>query len=458
MSFLWPILQQLKSADPEKRLHAVARLAETEGADSFEGLSKAAADDDSRVREAALIALGGAGDQRATVLYLGAMRDRDPKVRQAAVGYLHDDGSEKTHDAVCSALRDSDPVVRALAARFLQRSAWRPKDSDDEICLAVAHGEFVRAASLGVGAIAPLERVLEGGGFSQQAAAAEALGTIRDERVLPPLRRAAKSSDHVVCLAAIGALANAGGPEVLNDLVPLFKHADHRIRAAAIETAGRFDCRNYVEVLRRSLRDSRWEVRCAATDALGKVKGASTADVLAPLLKDQSPEVRTAAAAGLGNLGDSRMIEVLVPVLIDAEAPVRSAVAAALTRIDVNWASSGPAQKLAPQLQTALVTGDWASRRAAAYALEQLGKQHKALDLSGTTNFTTSARFKKLAVLSAFTELLRDADADLRLAAVDSLAKLGGVEIRSPLMTALSDADEAVKLMASQALADLGTV
>lgn len=458
MSFLWPILQQLKSADPEKRLQAVARLAESEGVDSFEGLSKAAVDDDSRVREAALIALGGVGDPRTAELYLGAMRDRDAKVRQAAVGYVRDDGSEKTHDAVSNALRDSDPIVRALAARFLQRSSWRPKDADDEICLAVGHGEFVRAASLGAGAIAALERVLEGGGFSQQAAAAEALGTIRDERVLPPLRRASKSSDHVVCLAAIGALANAGGAEVLSDLVPLFKHNDHRIRAAAIEAAARFDCRNHIDVLRTSLRDSKWEVRCAAADALGKVKEASTADALIPLLKDQSPDVRAAAVGALGNVGGSRLLEVLLPVLIDTESSVRSAAAAALTRIDANWASSEAAQKLLPQLQTGLVTGDWASRRAAAYALDQLGKRHKALDLSGTTSFTTSPQRKQQVLVALFTSLLRDADADLRLAAVDSLAKLGGAEIRSPLMTVLSDIDEVVKLAAGQALADLGTI
>lgn len=457
VNFLWPILQQLKSADPEKRLQAVARLAETEGTDSFEGLAKAAVDTDSRVREAALISLGGVSGPQATELHLAAMRDRDPKVRQAAVGYVRDDGSEKTQNAVSSALRDSDPVVRALAARFLQRSGWRPKDADDEICLAVGHGDFVRAASLGAGAIEALERVLDGGGFSQRAAAAEALGAIRDERALPPLRRASKCSDHVVCLAAIGALANTGRPDVINDLVPLFKHNDHRIRAAAIEAAARFDCRGHVSILCKSLRDSRWEVRSAAADALGKVKDPSTVDALILLLKDQSPEVRAASAAALGNIGESRLIEVLVPLLTDTESTVRSAVAAGLARIDADWALSDPARKLAPQLQKALATGDWASRKAAAYALDQLGKRHKAPDLSNT-NLPTPARLKQQTVLAVFTALLRDADADLRLAAVDSLAILGGAEIRSPLMTVLSDTDELVKLAAGRALADLGTV
>lgn len=363
----------------------MARFAGMEGVDSFDGLAKAAGDGDSRVREAALIALGGLGDPRAMELHLAAVRDRDAKVRQAAVGYLHDDGTEKTHTAVSKALRDSDPVVRSLAARFLQRSTWHPKDVDDEICLAVADGDFVQAASHGAAAIEPLERVLEGGGFSQQAAAAEALGTIKDERVLPPLRRAAKSSDLVVCLAAIGALANVGRPDVLKDLVPLFTHNDHRIRAAAIEAAVKVGCDGHVGVLCASLKDSKWEVRCAAAEALGKVKDVSTVDALMPLLKDESPEVRAATTAALG----------------------------------------------------------------------ELGKRQRASG-SSETNVTTRAQRKKQAILAVFTELLGDGDADLRLAAVDSIKHLGGAETRPPLMTALLDTDEAVRLVAAQALTDLG--
>jgi HEAT repeat protein len=176
-----------------------------------------------------------------------------------------------------------------------------------------------------------------------------------------------------------------------------------------------------------------------------------------PVLKDKSPEVRAASAAALGNIGDSRAIEALLKVLTDAESQVRQAVTAGLTRIDANWATSEAAQKLVPQMQAALITGDWASRRAAAYALEQLGKRHKALELS-STNVDTPARRKQQTNLAVFSGLLRDADADLRLAAVDSLAQVGGSEIRSPLMTALSDIDEVVKLAAAQALADLGAV
>ena len=129
---------------------------------------------------------------------------------------------------------------------------------------------------------------------------------------------------------------------------------------------------------------------------------------------------------------------------------------AALTRINPNWAASEAARNLVPELNTALVSGDWASRRAAAYALEQLGERRGANVEQLGTNVATPARRRQHAALAVFTDLLRDADADLRLAAVDSLGRLGGAETRSPLMTALSDTDEAVRLAASQALAGLG--
>ena len=68
----------------------------------------------------------------------------------------------------------------------------------------------------------------------------------------------------------------------------------------------------------------------------------------------------------------------------------------------------------------------------------------------------TPARCLQQAVLTVFTDLLRDADADLRLAAVETLGRLGDAHARSTLMTALTDVDKAVRLAAAQALADLG--
>jgi HEAT repeat protein len=197
MNLLWLILQQLKSADPEKRLKAVARLAAMESPRTFDGLTKAAGDSDSRVRAAALAALGASVDVRATELLLAGLRDRDAEVRQAAVSHLKDDGSANIYNGVSGALRDSDPIVRGHAAHFLEKSAWHAENVEDEIWLAIGHGRLMRAASFGAAAVQPLERVLQGGG-NQQAAAVEALGMIPDERVVKPIKRALTSPEHTV--------------------------------------------------------------------------------------------------------------------------------------------------------------------------------------------------------------------------------------------------------------------
>ncbi len=453
---LWLILQQLKSGDPEKRRLAVQRLAEMESPRTLDGLAKAVNDPEDQVRVAAVIALGGVQHERSTDLLLRALHDPAAQVRQAVIGHLRDDGSERLQTAVAGAIRDPDPGVRGRAAHFLGQTAWHPNDIEDEVWLAISQGKMMKAASLGAAAIQPLESVLHGGAYSQQAAAVEALGAIPDERVLKSLKRALRSPDHVVCLAAIGALINTGGQSVVNDLAPMLKHKDHRIRAAGIEAVARFDTQNRAETFRDLLRDPMWDVRCAAAAALAKIKDAVTVDALSAVLKDASTDVRSAAASSLGRIGDARAIGPLVLALKDTESEVRKMAAGALTQIDAKWAESEAARTLAPELRSALGSGDWAVRRAAAYVLEQLGERPAAKDEQPDTEMATPARRRQQAVLRAFTDLLLDGDSDLRLAAAVSMGQLADARARSPLMTALKDKDKTVRRAAAEALANLG--
>jgi len=453
---LWLILQQLKSGDPEKRRLAVQRLAEMGSPRTLDGLAKAVNDTNTQVRAAALTALGGMEHPRALELVLRSIHDPALEVRLAAISQLKDNGSEQVQAALAGALRDNDARVRGRAARLLEHSTWHPRDVEEEVWLAIARGQLTRAASLGAVAIQPLESVLHDGGYGQQVAAVEALGSIPDERVLKSLVRALRSADHVVCLAAIGALTNTGGAGVVKDLAPMLKHEDHRIRAAAIEAVARFDAQNRAAEFRDLLRDPMWDVRCAAAAALSKVKDPVTVDALATVLKDQSTDVRSAAAGSLGRIGDTRAIGPLVLALTDAESEVRKMAAGALTRIDPKWAASGSARKLAPELRSALGSGDWAVRRAAASILEQFGEGPARAVEEPDTEMATPARRRQQAVLTAFMDLLQEADGDLRLAAAESLGHLGDARARSPLMTALKDVDAAVRRAASEALANLG--
>jgi HEAT repeat protein len=145
-----------------------------------------------------------------------------------------------------------------------------------------------------------------------------------------------------------------------------------------------------------------------------------------------------------------------VLALTDSESEVRKMAAGALARIDAKWAESDAARKVAPELRSALGSGDWAVRRAAASVLEQFGERQAQTIEQPDTELATPARRRLQAVLTAFLDMLQEADGDLRLAAAEALGQLGDARARSPLMTALKDVDTAVRRAATEALANLG--
>jgi HEAT repeat protein len=246
----------------------------------------------------------------------------------------------------------------------------------------------------------------------------------------------------------------SGGKGVESELAPLLKHKDHRIRVAAVDAFARLDVQQNADVLRSLLRDPTWDVRSAVAAALCKVKDAATADALIAALQDQNGDVRGAAATSLGRIGDVRAIGPLVLALKDGDSNVRKMAAVALAALDTHWADTEDARNAAPQLRSALTSGDWFVRRAAALALEQMGEKAKSAE-QAATEIATPARRRQQALISLFEELLRDSDADLRLAAAQSLGQIGEGRARSSLMTAMTDADDAVRRAANEALAQL---
>jgi HEAT repeat protein len=455
---LWLILQQLKSGDPERRRQAVERLGALQTPRALESLSRATHDNDPRVRVAAVMALGAMEDDRAREPLLRAFGDPQPEVRLAVISQLKEVRSERVTSLLVSALRDSDAVVRARSARLLEKSSWHPTEVEDEVWLAIGHGQLSRAAGHGAIAIRPLESILQDtSAGDMHIAAIEALGSIPDERVIKSLVRTLHSNDHTVCLAAIGALANAGGQNVVNDLAPLLKHKDNRVRAAAIEVMARFDSPSQAEEFRSLLRDPTWDVRCAAAAALARATDRATVDALVAALKDPYEDVRCAAANSLGRIRDVWGIGPLVLALKDPETTVRKTAAGALAQIDPKWTESEAARKMIPDLKSSLASSDWFVRNAAGSALKQLGEDKSpAAAARPGAEIATPARQRQQVVLSAFTALLQDVDGDLRLAAALSLGQLRDPQARSPLMSALSDTDPLVRSAATEGLANLG--
>jgi HEAT repeat protein len=138
---------------------------------------------------------------------------------------------------------------------------------------------------------------------------------------------------------------------------------------------------------------------------------------------------------------------------VDPESNVRRAATFTLPQVNSRWAQSDEARRVMPELRAAMNADDSAIRYAASNVLKQLGES--AAPAGGgieSANVLTAAGHKQRRVFSIFLELLTDLDRDIRLAAAESLGRLGEKRAASALMTALSDSDEMVKLAASKSL------
>jgi HEAT repeat protein len=453
----WLGLLHLKSSNPETRLQAVHSLADSASARAIAALMHAFEDEDSRVATAAATALGKLGGDEAILFLLRNLQAVSPELRRLAADALKDQNEERVTIALVGALQDNDAGVRGRAARYLERRGWKPAAPREQILLYVARGQMGEAAALGPEAIEPLERVLQTGQYNLQVAALHALGKISDERVLNLLVPALKSPDHAVVVAAIEALCNAGGPKAADAVLTTLESPDHRVRVAGTEAVARLEVKNAAQALSALLKDSMWDVRRAAATALGKVKDPQAVEGLITALRDSDPDVREAAIASVGRVRDPRAVGPLVLALVDPEIGVRRAATYTLPQLDSRWAQSDEARRQIPELRAAMNADDSGVRYAASTVLKQLGDSgSQALSLDATSFLTVSGH-KQRRVFAMFMELLTDADRDVRLAAVETLGRLGDKRAASALMTALSDSDESVKRAANRSLEALGT-
>src|SRR5437867_12327339 len=98
----------------------VGRLAER---GDLEGLSRAASHSRSKVRLAAVVAMGELGDQRAAGSLVTRLADPDEQVRIGAATALGRVGAPESARPLRNALSDPDPGVRHAAAESLLRLA-----------------------------------------------------------------------------------------------------------------------------------------------------------------------------------------------------------------------------------------------------------------------------------------------------------------------------------------------
>jgi HEAT repeat protein len=467
---LWLTQHQLKSKNVETRRKALEELGRSPPPRALPALRAALDDEDAEVRRLAAAALGRMDDERKLDSLLVALNDRNAEVVKAAIVGLKNTTGERVLTALAPLIHHSDAGVRGQAALNLEAQGWHPSRREEEIWLLVAKGKFGRAAAYGSEAIPALEAVVLSGPYSLCMGAVQALADIDDPRVMRPLLNALRSDDAAVCVAAVDALARMGGSKVIEPITNMLHHRNGQVRLAAVEAFANLGKAAPAEPLRGLLADPVWDVRRMAAEILGRLRDPGAVESLTKALTDSDADVREASAMALGNLGDRRAIGPLVMTLKDSASGVRRIAAAALARIDEDWSISTEAQAAVEKLRPALNDSDPDVRYFVGQLLHDLGAtKPESAPAAAAPASPSPARFaaepddvswsslekrRKLAV-SLFLAILCDADRDLRLAAAESLGRIGDRRAESALVRALQDEDEGVRTAVQQALHEL---
>jgi HEAT repeat protein len=214
------LVRALADDDPRVRRGAVEALAPTPGAHAAKALAKAMAHwstpDSESARLAALELLVGLADELNAVEY-----------GQALVQRRHDEGLTAEERTAVSRLfaADSGPVAEIFARELVQRLAAR-EESDRRL---------VRETLIAMGrvCVGPLVSVL--GDPGRRRAAASALGEIRDPQAVVPLIDVLSNGDPDVRPSAARALGAIRDPRALEALARASGDPSSDVRDAALE-------------------------------------------------------------------------------------------------------------------------------------------------------------------------------------------------------------------------------
>jgi len=178
----------LEHSSPDVRLSALLRIERLKPPGALAGIrARAAAEDDTRLRGAALRALASLGGAEVFEEVSGALDDPDPQIRTGALIGLLEAGAPFARERLLSLARSSDPGARASAARIV--------------------------AEVGTEALsAPLDQLLVDEVPEVRRAAIAAAGKICRAELWPLVMQSL--ADRAYCGAAANALV-AGGDKVL---------------------------------------------------------------------------------------------------------------------------------------------------------------------------------------------------------------------------------------------------
>jgi HEAT repeat protein/tRNA A-37 threonylcarbamoyl transferase component Bud32 len=229
---------------------------------------------------------------------------------------------------------------------------------------------------------------------------------------------------------AIDAVIRANDPDTIKYLIPVLKDENEYARRAAVEVLNEVGNAKSVKELLEAVADDDWWVRSRAADALGKIGGPKVVDAVLHLVGDQDEDIRRAAVEILNQTKDDRAVGHLIDATKDKDWWVSERAVDALAEIG--------SKRAVPRLLEMLETTPARSLPVVVRALGRLG-DHKVID--------------------AVLPMLTREEKDIRLEAINSLAKLADERrlehIRVQIQAQSTEPEPTVAQAALRALSDL---
>ncbi len=270
--------------------------------------------------------------------------------------------SEGVSDSATAALSSIGPeAIPAVVELLRWQESWRTEwDTEAYRRSSIKDAAGSVIAGMGEAAIEPLVRILQGGDADRARAAAEGLGTMREDglEARPVLEKALGHKAPRVRVTAAWSLYWLGFrlPEVIPVMVGCLEDSQPEVRYRAASLLGFLRRRavSATPALAKLLEDPDWHVRSVAAAALGSV-GAPKDQALLPLLGavgDDQARVRERVVTSIGELWPParESVSFLKHAATDKDFEVRVAALLALARV------GAPPHEVVPHVRSVLAT------------------------------------------------------------------------------------------------------
>ena len=338
-------LHAMHSDRPTVRRHAIRILGAFGYAAAFDVLNDAIGDNDRRIAELAIAALGAIDDARVDALLTRLATSRDDALRAAVMRAAAVRGGALAHRLLARGIADSADWVRYYAAQAFGRLG--PDAGDNASTLLVARLRDP-APQVRIAAIEALSRIgsAEAWDAVRSAAASEdpderraglvGVGIHARDGAADILIDAARSTDQATRLVAIAGIARLAGVTAIRVLDEAAGDPTAEVRTAALSLLAERDDEPAARVL------VEWALKSSIDHpAQRALSRAGSNRVLAVLTRLRTSDARSAPilTAALGRMSFEMATAALFEALAMPNASARAAAAATLVGIDANGAA-----------------------------------------------------------------------------------------------------------------------